>query len=47
MLRGEKVIRWERDLITIIDWERLVDMGEFDPTYLRIPKEAVLSVAFS
>jgi CRP-like cAMP-binding protein len=36
MLRSEQVIRWERDLITILDWERLVEIAEFDPTYLRI-----------
>jgi len=37
MLRGENVLRWDRDLITITDWDRLVDIGEFDPTYLRVP----------
>jgi CRP-like cAMP-binding protein len=36
MLRGEQVIRWERDLITILDWDRLVEIGEFDPIYLRV-----------
>jgi hypothetical protein len=39
-LRAEKVISWERDLVTIKDWDRLVEMGEFDPTYLRLPKSA-------
>lgn len=43
MLRGENVIRWERDLITILDWERLVEIGEFDPTYLHMPKSKVLT----
>jgi len=40
VLRHSQLIRWERDLITIMDWERLVDMAEFDPTYLRMPKDA-------
>jgi CRP-like cAMP-binding protein len=40
-LRRSKVLRWERDLITILDWDRLVDMAEFDPTYLRMPKDVV------
>jgi len=40
-LRSEKLIRWERDLITIIDWDRLVEVAEFDPTYLRIPKSRI------
>ncbi|QQR39663.1 Crp/Fnr family transcriptional regulator [Devosia rhizoryzae] len=38
MLRKDDVIRWERDQITIVDWDRLVDIAEFDPTYLRGPK---------
>jgi CRP-like cAMP-binding protein len=38
-LRSEQAISWERDLITINDWDRLVDIGEFDPTYLRMPKQ--------
>jgi CRP-like cAMP-binding protein len=37
-LRGENAISWERDLITIKNWDRLVETGEFDPTYLRMPK---------
>jgi hypothetical protein len=43
MLRHSKLIRWERDLITILDWARLVEMAEFDPTYLRMPKDALAS----
>jgi hypothetical protein len=31
---------WERDLITIKNWDRLVQIGEFDQTYLRMPKAA-------
>jgi CRP-like cAMP-binding protein len=39
-LRRSEILRWERDLITILDWDRLADMAEFDPTYLRMPKNA-------
>jgi CRP-like cAMP-binding protein len=42
-LRRSKLIRWERDLITILEWDRLVNMAEFDPTYLRMPKDVVLA----
>jgi CRP-like cAMP-binding protein len=35
-LRAENLISWERDLITILDWDRLVETGQFDPTYLRL-----------
>lgn len=44
MLRGEQVIRWERDLITITDWDRLADIGEFEATYLRIPPAEVTAL---
>lgn len=36
-LRSDSVISWERDVVTIKYWDRLVEIGEFDPTYLRIP----------
>jgi CRP-like cAMP-binding protein len=39
-LRGEGVVSWERDLITIKDWDTLTAIAEFDPTYLRISAEA-------
>ncbi|NGP18461.1 Crp/Fnr family transcriptional regulator [Devosia aurantiaca] len=38
VLRKENVIRWERDQITILDWDRLVEIAEFDPIYLRAPR---------
>ncbi|MDB5612860.1 MAG: Crp/Fnr family transcriptional regulator [Devosia sp.] len=44
-LRAENVISWERDLITIKDWDRLAEMGEFDPTYLRMPVSDGLTAA--
>lgn len=34
MLRHEGLIRWERDHITILDWDRLATLGEFDGAYL-------------
>jgi CRP-like cAMP-binding protein len=42
-LRADKVIAWERDLITIKDWGRLVEISEFDPTYMRIAKQAAVA----
>ena len=30
--------------VTGLDWERLREAGEFDPAYLHLRKEAVLSV---
>jgi hypothetical protein len=39
-LRGRDLIRWERDLVTIRDWDGLAELGEFDPTYLRMPKNS-------
>lgn len=34
MLRQQSLIRWERDFITILDWNRLAALGEFDGAYL-------------
>ncbi|HEY8575566.1 MAG TPA: Crp/Fnr family transcriptional regulator [Devosia sp.] len=42
-LRARGVISWERDLITIKDWDGLARSAEFDPTYLRMPKTARFS----
>lgn len=39
-LRARGEISWERDLITIKDWDGLVQSAEFDPTYLHMPKTA-------
>ncbi|HEY8575649.1 MAG TPA: helix-turn-helix domain-containing protein, partial [Devosia sp.] len=39
-LRARGEISWERDLVTIKDWDGLVRAAEFDPTYLRMPKTA-------
>jgi hypothetical protein len=33
------VINWTSHMITILDWERLVAIAEFDPTYLSMTRE--------
>jgi CRP-like cAMP-binding protein len=39
-LRGDELIRSGKRSVTILDWERLQEAGEFDPTYLHIRKQA-------
>jgi CRP-like cAMP-binding protein len=38
-LRRMNVINWTSHMITILDWERLVAIAEFDPTYLSMTRE--------
>ncbi|MBX4955558.1 Crp/Fnr family transcriptional regulator [Rhizobium lentis] len=38
-LRREGVFTWENRTITIVDWERLQEIAEFDPAYLSISRE--------
>ena len=38
-LRREGVFIWENRTITIVDWERLQEIAEFDPGYLSISRE--------
>jgi CRP-like cAMP-binding protein len=38
-LRGERLIRWQGNAVTILDWERLKEVAEFTPTYLNIEHE--------
>jgi len=38
-LRKEGLIRWQGDALTILDWERLENVGEFTPTYLNLQRE--------
>ncbi|MDX8468872.1 Crp/Fnr family transcriptional regulator [Mesorhizobium sp. VK23B] len=38
-LRRMNVINWVNHMITILDWERLVGIAEFDPTYLSMRNE--------
>jgi len=39
-LRADNLISWERDSVTIKDWGRLIEIAQFDPTYLRLPKSS-------
>jgi CRP-like cAMP-binding protein len=39
-LRGEGLITLQAGSVTVLDWERLKEAGEFDPTYLHLRKEA-------
>lgn len=38
-LRREGLISWNNQTITILDWERLKEVAEFDPTYLSLSAE--------
>jgi CRP-like cAMP-binding protein len=38
-LRAEGLVSWTRDAVEILDWERLQQVAEFDPTYLNLTKE--------
>lgn len=38
-LRSEGVVTWRGATVTILDWERLRDIAEFDPTYLNLTQE--------
>lgn len=40
-LRGESVVNWSGGRIHILDWHRLAEIAEFDPTYLRLQSEPV------
>jgi hypothetical protein len=33
------VIGWANYMVTILDWQRLVEIAEFDPTYLSMNRE--------
>jgi len=35
-LRRDGLITWEKGRVEILDWDRLVDVGDFDPTYLHL-----------
>lgn len=39
LLRRDGVIRWENKIVEILSWERLVQIGEFDSTYLSLTVE--------
>jgi hypothetical protein len=38
-LRREGLISWINQTITIIDWDRIQEVAEFDPTYLSMVRE--------
>jgi CRP-like cAMP-binding protein len=39
-LRGEGLITLRAGSLSVLDWDRLREAGEFDPTYLHLRKEA-------
>jgi CRP-like cAMP-binding protein len=38
-LRSEGLIRWQGTTVTILDWDRLVEVAEFSPAYLNLQSE--------
>lgn len=38
-LRNLGAIAWAQHMVTILDWQRLVSIAEFDPTYLSMNRE--------
>jgi CRP-like cAMP-binding protein len=40
-LRREGLVRWTNPEIEILDWPRLAQLAEFDPTYLRLHSQPV------
>lgn len=40
-LRAEGLVSWSGAQVEILDWDRLAGVAEFDPTYLRLHREAV------
>lgn len=40
-LRREGLVRWSNPQVEILDWPRLSQIAEFDPTYLRLHSEPV------
>lgn len=40
-LRERELLTWRDQQVDILDWEGLVALSEFDPTYLRLTKERV------
>lgn len=39
VLRSDGLVRWVDRVITILDWERLTEISEFDPAYLNLVVE--------
>lgn len=40
-LRDLQVATWSQGRVLILDWDRLVELAEFDPAYLRLHREPV------
>ena len=40
-LRRRGLLEWKAGQVTINDWDGLVELGQFDPTYLRLHQDAV------
>lgn len=40
-LRDEGLVQWTHAGVTIVDWDELVAVAEFDPTYLRLQRDPV------
>jgi CRP-like cAMP-binding protein len=40
-LRRRNLLAWKGGQVQINDWDRLVALGQFDPTYLRLHRDAV------
>jgi CRP-like cAMP-binding protein len=38
-IRARQLIAWRSRMVKILDWERLVEFAQFDPTYLSLSKE--------
>jgi hypothetical protein len=38
-LRKVGVVNWANHTVTILDWHRLQEIAEFDPTYLSMMRE--------
>ena len=38
-LRRHGLLTWDRNKVEILDWGRLCDVAEFDPTYLNLNPE--------
>jgi CRP-like cAMP-binding protein len=38
-IRGHNLITWRSRAVKILDWDRLVEFAQFDPTYLSLRKE--------
>lgn len=42
-LRSRRLIEWEGKTIRILDWNRLVEIADFDPAYLHLRDRALVS----